>query len=116
MFENLGPRIKIIAKIWLWLGIILSVIMGILFISHELVLTGFLYLLLGGCISIFGSFILAGFAQLVENSDAIRKQLCTAPHEVSDAPNGTPRKCEWSCTCGRVNPPDTYQCECGCWR
>lgn len=114
MFENLGPKIKTIAKIWLWISIALSVI----FCIFSFYYTGrtsicLLTLLVGICISIFNSVILSGFGQLVENSDAMRKQLCGASHETS---GGTSKEGEWVCTCGRINPADTYQCQCGCWR
>lgn len=76
MFENIGNKIKTLAKVLCWIGIIVSVIVAIvLFASDDdLVGIGFLVLIGGSLISWIGSFVLFGFGQLVENSDIIAEQ------------------------------------------
>ena len=74
MFTNIGHKIKILAQILCWGGIIISVGIGIsLFDVSEL--TGCIVLLAGPCISWPSSFFMYGFGQLVENSDIIADHL-----------------------------------------
>lgn len=76
MFENIGNKIKTLAKVLCWIGIIVSVVVAIvLFASDDdLVGIGFLVLIGGSLISWIASFVLFGFGQLVENSDIIAEQ------------------------------------------
>ncbi len=70
MFDNIGGKIKSLAQITCWIGIVCSVIWGMVVWAAGL---GFL---LGLCIMVLGSlgswisaFTLYGFGQLIENSD-----------------------------------------------
>ena len=96
MFSNIGKKIKTLAKVLCWIGIILSVISGIGIIaasgqigssyssysygynssvpalsSGSAVLIGILVILLGSLFSWIGSFMLYGFGQMVDNSDTL---------------------------------------------
>ncbi len=91
MFDNIGSKIKTLAKVLCWLGIILSVISGIATIAAGAnsgtsynrygyssgsiagvgVLGGILIIVLGCLGSWIGSFFMYGFGQLIENSDII---------------------------------------------
>ena len=90
MFNNIGKKIKTLAKVLCWIGIILSVITGIAIMagggnysylsmngmqisvdSGAAVVVGILTILLGVLISWIGSFVLYGFGQLVDNSDKL---------------------------------------------
>lgn len=85
MFDNIGSKIMKLAKVLCWIGIILSVISGIIIIaggannsrvygynSGPSVLTGILTIVLGCLASWIGSFFTYGFGQLIENTDNIR--------------------------------------------
>ncbi len=87
MFNNIGGKIKVLAKVLCWVGIILSVIMGIVmmasggnarynlngsYVSGSGVVVGILIIVIGCLGSWVGSFFAYGFGQLIENTDAIR--------------------------------------------
>jgi hypothetical protein len=76
MFSNIGNKIKTLAQTLCWVGIILSVIVGIaLVITDEITdLIGFLVLICGPIISWLSSFMTYGFGQLIENSDILVEQ------------------------------------------
>lgn len=73
MFENIGGKIKGLAKVTCWIGIVASVILGIILIAadEDLVLTGIITAAIGAVASWVSSFVLYGFGQLVENSDRV---------------------------------------------
>ena len=72
MFNNVGAKIKALAKIICWLGIIASVITAIVFIGEEEYLIA-LCTILGGILgSWLGSIGLYAFGELVENVAEIR--------------------------------------------
>ncbi len=83
MFENIGGKIKALAKIICWLGITASVLGGIYMfwlagnaygrISTVLIVYGVLLIVGGSLISWIGSFFTYGFGQLIENSDRIKE-------------------------------------------
>ena len=81
MFDNIGGKIKALAKVLCWLGIIASVISGIAIIvmasqnrysSGTGVVSGLLTIVLGCLGSWIGSFFTYGFGQLIENTDRIK--------------------------------------------
>ena len=77
MFDNIGSKIKTLAKVVCWIGIIGSIIAGIAMIAtlgEVGVLSGPLTIVLGALLSQVGSFVLYGFGEMVENSD-IRTEL-----------------------------------------
>ena len=77
MFDNIGSKIKTLAKVVCWIGIIGSIIAGIAMIAtmgSVGVLSGLLTIVLGTLLSWVGSFVLYGFGEMVENSD-IRTEL-----------------------------------------
>ena len=79
MFENIGGKIKALAKVVTWIGIIGSVLAGIIMISAGsrgsggtlMVLPGLLMMVIGSLSAWIASFVLYGFGQLIENSDKI---------------------------------------------
>ena len=94
MFDNIGHKIKMLAKVLCWVGIIFSVAVGILFIRSGrpedgkisavgmiMTLIGFSILVGGSLFSWVGSFVLYGFGQLVENSDALVSRSKTSQEE-----------------------------------
>lgn len=90
MFADIGSKIKSLARVLCWLGIIAAVISGIALISQgsasrgyyssssgSLVFSGFLVMVLGSLFSWVGSFVLYGFGELVEASMETRDYFVT---------------------------------------
>lgn len=77
MFENIGGKIKTLAKVVCWIGIIVSCIYGLLIMAKNegLILAGLIIIIIGILCSWVGSFTLYGFGQLIENSDKIANSL-----------------------------------------
>ena len=74
MFDNIGKKIKILAYVLTWVGIIASVITGIAMMNSfdSTVRTiGLIVLIVGSVLSWASSFIIYGFGQLIENTDII---------------------------------------------
>ena len=74
MFDNIGKKIKILAYVLTWVGIIASVITGIAMMNSfdSIVKTiGLVVLIVGSLLSWTSSFIIYGFGQLIENTDII---------------------------------------------
>ena len=74
MFDNIGRKIKILATVVCLIGIIISVIGGIIIMTEESLLYGFLVAILGSLFCWIASFFAYGFGQLVENSDILVQQ------------------------------------------
>ena len=115
MFENIGSKIKTVAKVVCWIGIIASIISGIVLIAQDedTAFLGFLVIVLGSVGSWVGSFITYGFGQLVENSDILVKQgnrnYPNAPtysnqaNTTSVPTNTATQKHQWRCdNCGNM--------------
>lgn len=77
MFTNIGKKIKTWASVLCWLGIVCSVILGIAqcVVSKDMIVTGILTIIGGALASWIGSFMVYGFGELVDNSQAIRAKL-----------------------------------------
>ena len=73
MFDNIGGKIKTLAQVVCWIGIIASFLIGIILIKQDedTALIGLLVLILGSLFSWIGSFMTYGFGQLIENSDIL---------------------------------------------
>ena len=73
MFDNIGGKIKALAKVICWIGIISSVISGIgLMISDEdMIIYGILAAVGGTLISWIGSFFTYGFGELIDNTSKL---------------------------------------------
>ena len=86
MFKNIGGKIKGLAKFFCWLGIVVSVIIGVTMIvgaimggpkpsygrftttNSAMIVAGVLVIVFGSLLSWVGSFALYGFGELVDNS------------------------------------------------
>ena len=71
MFDNVGGKIKAFAEVIIWIGIICSIIGGIILITDGNIGIGITVLFGGPIASLLFSFVLYGFGQLVENSDRL---------------------------------------------
>ena len=70
MFDDIGGKIKTVAKVVCWVGIIMSVITGIVLISTANTV-GILTIIVGSLGSWIGSFTLYGFGELIEKTTEI---------------------------------------------
>ena len=109
MFDNIGGKIKALAKILCWIGIIGSIIGGIVIIragnavssyssyygssasSSSSGVLGVLTMILGSLLSWIGSFFTYGFGQLIEDTQAIHSILYSAKSDQQVSTN-TPSK------------------------
>ena len=75
MFDNIGGKIKTLAQVITWIGILASIISGIaiMTIDDEMIFVGLMVMIFGALSSWVSSFVLYGFGQLVENSDKLVK-------------------------------------------
>jgi|GEM_PF-4731343 len=78
MFGNMGNKIKMLAKVVAWIGIIFSCLIGfILFVEgmdyeeSGMILGGFFMAGIGSLVSWISSFVLYGFGQIVDNTDKL---------------------------------------------
>ena len=73
MFDNIGGKIKTLAKVICWTGIIVSCLCGIILIgiNTNTAFIGFMVLIIGSFSSWIGSFMTYGLGQLIENSDKL---------------------------------------------
>ena len=71
MYDNIGSKIKTLAKVLCWIGIIGYIVLGIVLIFTSGFLIGVLVGVVGALLSWIGPFILYGLGQLIENSDTI---------------------------------------------
>lgn len=92
MFDNIGGKIKTVATTIAWLGIIGSIIIGIIIIaeandsyypSATETLSGWLVIIVGSLSSWVSSFTLYGFGQLIENTDTICSEMESIRHITS---------------------------------
>lgn len=95
MFDNIGKKIKILAYVLTWVGIIASVITGIAMMNSfdSIVKTiGLIVLIVGSLLSWASSFIIYGFGQLIENTDIIagRNKSSDSKNVSSNQQNGGP--------------------------
>ena len=131
MFNNIGGKIKGFAQIVCWLGIIGSIITGLVFIGigsdsrngGGIVFLGILIAIVGSIASWIGSFLTYGFGQLVENSDILVKQGNTPTNGKPLGNISTQGDCKksvsfdnltkphWICKkCGRQNVASSTSC------
>ncbi len=73
MFANIGGKIKAVATVFCWIGIIASIIFAIVLFSQDnryvsTILPGILCLLLGPLLSWLSSIALYGFGELIETN------------------------------------------------
>ncbi len=89
MFNHIGRKIKGLAKFICWIGILLSILVGVVIIAggdaselsdavegaEQLAgmgwIGGVLVIIIGSLASWIGSFFMYGFGQLIENTDRL---------------------------------------------
>jgi hypothetical protein len=89
MYTNIGGKIKILAKVTAWVGIIGSIITGLVMIfigassygQGSLVGIGFIIMLAGSLSSCVSTWFVYGFGELIDNTSAIAAN--TSDHSAS---------------------------------
>lgn len=77
MFDNIGEKIKVLAKVVAGLGIAVSVILGIYYMTagREFFGYGLTIAIVGSLGSWISSFFAYGFGELIVNSEIIKKNV-----------------------------------------
>ena len=81
MFSNIGEKIKTLAKVVCWIGIVASFGGGIAILvnskgrSGVLIFLGFMTMVVGSLLSWIGSFFIYGFGELIERTASADEQL-----------------------------------------
>ena len=73
MFENIGEKIKMIAKIYFYVCAIASFILGCVMIDETPL--GLVVMVVGVLVSYLSSLVMYAFGELVENSTATRREI-----------------------------------------
>ncbi len=107
MFDNIGKKIKAVAQVITWLGILISVILGIASGAGS---NGLMFLIITpiGCLlSWLGSLVLYGFGELIDCAQRIADKADPQPKEIHH--DG------WTCPyCGEKNILGDSKCKhCG---
>lgn len=112
MFNNIGSKIKTLAQVVCWLGIVICVIVGIVLMAQdeETVGIGLVVMIFGSLFSWIGSFMTYGFGQLVENSDILvsqNKNTIAHPTPTNDVVLNNSSVHQWRCeSCGKMITED----------
>ncbi len=97
MFNNCGEKIKNVAKILCWVGVIASIILSrVMFMKAEdsyltedlFQCLGWLFSIAGPIISLINGLLMYGFGELIENtasSDTYTKSVCEIPANSASA-------------------------------
>ena len=67
MWDNIGSKLQKLAKVICWIGIIFSVIGGIVMITQKQAILGIVYIILGPLFSWIGSWAMYGLGMVVES-------------------------------------------------
>lgn len=83
MYNNIGHKIKVLAKVMCWIGIAVSVLAGIAFLiiyfrmryyrSPEYLITAISCIVFGPLLSWLNNMLLYGFGELIDKTSAIEK-------------------------------------------
>ena len=108
MFDNISKKIKSLATVITWFGIIASVIAGL-----QNMPAGIVIIILGCLGSWVCGMLVYGFGQLIENSDKLVNHLVPEEDkepEASPVTESQPAE-PWVCyTCGTTNNPRVAYC------
>lgn len=80
MFNNIGGKIKVLAQVVCWIGIVLFVIVGLALILQVSILVGCLTIIVGCFVSWIGSFFTYGFGELIEKTTEIANNTSPKTH------------------------------------
>lgn len=90
MFDNIGAKLKIVAQVMAWLGIILSVVVGLISLVTN-PLSGILMIILGCLCSWLSSLGMYGFGELIEKVTSIEHNISgKAPKSLTSSSTYSP--------------------------
>ena len=72
MFDNIATKLKVCAVIFTILGVISSIIYGIILLSEDLIGAGVLVIVFGSLSSWVGSFMMYGLGEAIEGIESIQ--------------------------------------------
>ncbi len=75
MFKNIGNKIKTLAVIIFIVGLVISLIMGVLLIGEDMVADGLLIIIFGALVSWISVFFIYAYGELVQRSINIDEKL-----------------------------------------
>ena len=86
MFNNIGEKIKDLAKAIEWIGILASCAWGIFIICYDVnnLVGGVAIMAIGSLLSYLSTLTLYGFGQLIENSNILVKQAVIANNNLAE--------------------------------
>ncbi len=110
MFENIGGKIKGTAKVFFWIGVISSIVVGIVFVGDTSGLS-LLLILVGGLASWLSVLIIYGFGEIIEklceierNTRGEKKDNVKPLNQTSPVKKAIPKNDFWICkNCGTNN-------------
>ena len=73
MFDNIGSKIKLLAKIIFLIELLVFLAIGLILIINNFFIAGWLCVIVGPIISWISSFFTYGFGKLISNTDIIAK-------------------------------------------
>ena len=128
LYEDIGGKIKNLAK-WIFIvEAIGAIITGLVFLftDEDFILYGLLIMILGPIVAWVGSWILYAFGELVEDVHAMRNEESPTTVNTTAMPSTTPTYTAkspvvttapvaggWTCTCGRNHAAYESSCVCG---
>ena len=68
MFNNIEKKIKGLAKVLFIVGMLVSILLGIIFIATDMVVVGSVLIFVGLPLSLISSWLIYGFGELIENT------------------------------------------------
>ena len=121
MYENVGRKIKGVAKVFFWFGIIVSIVGAIICFVYDAAISGFVLLIFGPVSSWIGSLIPYGFGEIVERVTNIDNKIRSGENYYSQGANANAFDSNqgknvlfgWKCVCGHMNPITADTCVCG---
>ena len=111
MFRNVGEKLKVVAIISLIIGIIASVIIGIVeFIGLQFIV-GIITIALGILSSLISAWVLYAIGEIAENSSAILRKIRSSETKINPLVNRNNEKDgTWICSCGARNSNSSSTC------
>ena len=109
MFNNIGGKIKNVAQLFIWLGISVSVVSGLIIIGSSELPMGILMIIGGSLISCLSSLTLYGFGQLIEHTEHIANNIASNQIPKQDNMSVSPEGINTCDCCGKTNIK-TFEC------
>lgn len=121
MYDNVSGKIKVLAKVFCWLGIIASIVGAIVYFIYGAAISGVVLLIFGPISSWIGSLVPYGFGEIIERVTSIDNKMRSGESyysqetntNVYDSNQNNTTLFGWKCVCGNMNPITADTCVCG---